>query len=399
MLADYDVRNPRISLLDEIKDELSLKPHLKESIKLAEGLKVISCYETLQTAEIAKQNSENRYARSGSFKSTVDTYSALLRLLKNREDMIPVNSDHTNMVKFDHQRDITYEKNARICGDSSWSCQGQSCFLGGRTPVSKSNVSGNAGPVPIVDNSNLEAYFKHLDISMSPTFQEYDVCIKLDKLKEILQARDPIEPRPLENKPEMEDTERTDFGQRTAVLHGMGGAGKSQIALEFAFQFSRCYTSIFWIDADNVSRTTDSAYKVAQQLIDHYTRKWRASSDYSQIANILGILGTLDDSGRIKQSDALAQSNWEIAVKAVHNWLGRKGNQRWLLLINNYDDARIDLDKLIPICEWGSVIVTTWLTELNVFGVGVEVETIGLEAGLELLLRRSEKTRKSLNVF
>ncbi|KAL7271956.1 hypothetical protein RUND412_005262 [Rhizina undulata] len=54
MLADYDVRNPRLDLLDEIKDELALEPHLEGFLKLAEGFKVVSFYERLQTAEVAK---------------------------------------------------------------------------------------------------------------------------------------------------------------------------------------------------------------------------------------------------------------------------------------------------------------------------------------------------------
>ncbi|KAL7267810.1 hypothetical protein RUND412_009588 [Rhizina undulata] len=108
MLADYDVGNPRIGLLNEIKDEFILEPYLQKFLKLAEGFKVVSFYERLQTAEVAK-NSENRYERSGNYKSTVDTDSALLRLPKNLEDKIPVNSNHTNMVKFDHKRDTTYE--------------------------------------------------------------------------------------------------------------------------------------------------------------------------------------------------------------------------------------------------------------------------------------------------
>ncbi|KAL7271104.1 hypothetical protein RUND412_006160, partial [Rhizina undulata] len=54
-LADYDVHNPRIGLLDEIEHNApGLEPELKEFMKLAEGFKVLSFYERLQTAEVTK---------------------------------------------------------------------------------------------------------------------------------------------------------------------------------------------------------------------------------------------------------------------------------------------------------------------------------------------------------
>ncbi|KAL7274021.1 hypothetical protein RUND412_003092 [Rhizina undulata] len=71
-------------------------------------------------------------------------------------------------------------------------------------------------------------------------------------------------------------------GRKTAILHGMGGVGKSQIALEYAHRdhSPHGYTSIFWIDADNGSRTNESAFEVLEQLVTHYAKKWRSSPDF-----------------------------------------------------------------------------------------------------------------------
>ncbi|KAL7269267.1 hypothetical protein RUND412_008080 [Rhizina undulata] len=106
MLED-DNRNPRIGLLDEIESELNLKPYLKEFIKLEGNFKVVSFYERLQTAEVAK-NSQNKYTRSGKFKSTLDIDSAVLHLPDRLEETIPVNAHHTNIVKFEY-KDRIYE--------------------------------------------------------------------------------------------------------------------------------------------------------------------------------------------------------------------------------------------------------------------------------------------------
>ncbi|KAL7273909.1 hypothetical protein RUND412_003218 [Rhizina undulata] len=126
MLQD-DAENPRIGLLDEIEDELDLGPNLRKFISLVEGFKpVVSFYERLQTAEVAK-DSQDRYTRSGKYKATLDTDSALLDLPEHLEEAIPVNADHTNIVKFDHKFG-TYEdvvERIRRCLDNASEMEGK----------------------------------------------------------------------------------------------------------------------------------------------------------------------------------------------------------------------------------------------------------------------------------
>ncbi|KAL7269776.1 hypothetical protein RUND412_007546 [Rhizina undulata] len=371
MLEDYDVANPRIGLLDEIKNELNLEPDLKEFLKLAEGLKVLSFYERLQTAEVAK-NSENRYTRSGNFKATLDVDSALLRLPKDLEETIPVNSDHTNMVKFDHKRDTTYEDVIERM---------QKYVERARDHVKERFRSSVSKTLPTT-------FQEFTIVAKLPFRRNPKFCGRVDILENVSQILQPLDgqAKPSVRNSEIKFVVRTTPGQKIAVLYGMGGAGKSQIALEYAFRFSDYYTSIFWIDADNVSRTADSTYKIVQQLVDHYATKWRTSPDYSEIASTLGIPGKLDDWGSLKLSDT------ETAMKAVHNWLGKKENRGWLLLVDNHDNAEEgELDRLIPVCDWGSIVITTRLPDLHRFGTCVEVEAIGAESGLELLLRSSGK--------
>ncbi|KAL7272428.1 hypothetical protein RUND412_004760 [Rhizina undulata] len=174
-------------------------------------------------------------------------------------------------------------------------------------------------------------------------------------------------------------------GRKTVILYGLGGTGKSQIALEYAHHFSHCYTSILWIDADDNSRINDSAYKIVQQLVRHYTTKGRTPPN--EIANILGIPGSIDPSGKLDESVT-------NAIEAVNIWLSESENRRWLLLVDNNNKTTLsELTKLLPTCEWGSVIVTTRLPGLRSAGEPIEVDVIGEEAGLELLLKRSGKSQ------
>ncbi|KAL7265846.1 hypothetical protein RUND412_011627, partial [Rhizina undulata] len=183
-------------------------------------------------------------------------------------------------------------------------------------------------------------------------------------------------------------------GRKTAILYGMGGVGKSQIALEYAQRdrFSHGYTSIFWIDADNSSRTNESAVVVMEQLVAHYAKKWHSSPDFAEIANSLGIPGKIDDSGR------LTQGATETALEAFHGWLRKQENRDWLLLIDNKDKVEVgDLDKLLPTCNWGSVIITSRLSNLRRYGKCIEIVGLEGETGLELILKSSGISQQSLD--
>ncbi|MFC8347353.1 FxSxx-COOH system tetratricopeptide repeat protein [Streptomyces sp. NPDC057280] len=64
------------------------------------------------------------------------------------------------------------------------------------------------------------------------------------------------------------------------VLHGLGGVGKSQIAVEYAHRFARQYDVVWWIDAEQTPRLPGAYAELADRLgltfqetgIEHYAR-------------------------------------------------------------------------------------------------------------------------------
>ncbi|OAL56144.1 putative kinesin [Pyrenochaeta sp. DS3sAY3a] len=127
-------------------------------------------------------------------------------------------------------------------------------------------------------------------------------------------------------------------GARTALV-GLGGVGKSQLAIEYAYQTRdrSAETWVLWVHASNAARFEQS---------------------YRDIADRVKIFGRKDPKADI--------------FKLVHDWLcGSK--ERWLLVLDNVDDARFLLDRpttnltdgskplreYLPHCERGSILVTT----------------------------------------
>ncbi|KAJ7734474.1 hypothetical protein B0H16DRAFT_1695868 [Mycena metata] len=126
------------------------------------------------------------------------------------------------------------------------------------------------------------------------------------------------------------------------VLHGLGGAGKTQIALKF-IQQSFPFTNTFFVDASTVE-TIETGFKNIAKL--------QRAGDSS------------DD-----------------AVK----WLVAQ-HKDWLLFFDNADDPKLDLYKFLPPCNHGNII-TSRNPELRFYGSDSAVSGMDEEDAIALLLK------------
>ncbi|KAK2749585.1 hypothetical protein FQN57_005807 [Myotisia sp. PD_48] len=146
------------------------------------------------------------------------------------------------------------------------------------------------------------------------------------------------------------------------VLTGLGGQGKTQLALKFCHSSAVCYDAVFWLDAS--SETT-------------------VKRGYENIANLLS-------------------TNWS-KVKDIPDkkrYVFRKLTSldyRWLIVFDNYDSPQAfkNITSYFP-SQWEStdskrnnlIIVTSRLTEAARLGIQVEVEALTEDESLQLLNRR-----------
>jgi len=183
----------------------------------------------------------------------------------------------------------------------------------------------------------------------------------------------------LENlKQEVEEGKHT---QNTIALYGTGGMGKTQLALEYIHQHYKEYASVFWINAASDQTTILGFTQIMQRLIKHHAQ---LSADYAHIGRLLGMSGKLDSSGCF----AVAQpSEVQHVVDAVKEWFAMPENSNWLLVFDNLDDSdTVDIAEYLPVCNHGTVIITSRRRDLQQGRRGFEVQQMQPMEAIRLLL-------------
>ncbi|KAK0705669.1 hypothetical protein B0H67DRAFT_649977 [Lasiosphaeris hirsuta] len=144
------------------------------------------------------------------------------------------------------------------------------------------------------------------------------------------------------------------------VLQGMGGLGKSQIALEYMFRNPETYSAIFWVDATDQSTICDSGRQILQMLIAHYSTKHRGENLFTDVATDLGI------PGQIMRGCELGEDVAKAPWPSIHR--------------RSQDACATPL----PACDHGHVIVTSRIAVAE-FKL---IEVLGMDkvSGLRLLL-------------
>lgn len=150
--------------------------------------------------------------------------------------------------------------------------------------------------------------------------------------------------------------------QRRLMLGGLGGIGKTQLAIAYARRYQASYTSIFWLNATTKSTLKGSIGAIAQQVLTK------------------SVLDALDEKGTLPE---------------VFRWLSDLRNVQWLLIFDNYDDPDLFLiGEYMPNASHGSIIVTTRLPDLV---QGQQIPYIRLspirnvDESLEILQTRSQR--------
>lgn len=177
------------------------------------------------------------------------------------------------------------------------------------------------------------------------------------------------------------------------VLIGTGGVGKTQLARQYAYQYSSLYTSVSWISGMSLETAYEGFREIAQRVVRHYAAENKGTTPpYTNLAQHLGMPGLIDGEGHISP-DHVHRS---LVVEAVKSWLAAPQNVDWLLIFDNVDDLdSFDIGEFLPTTVAnGNILITTRRRECTRFGMELELKVM-VEAESIELLRRSYQRKQA----
>jgi tetratricopeptide (TPR) repeat protein len=144
------------------------------------------------------------------------------------------------------------------------------------------------------------------------------------------------------------------------AIKGLGGIGKTQIAIEYAYRSRDCerYTHTLWVNAASKESLQANFVELAK-LIPAFNMKDKEKEDPHKL------------------------------VEAIKHWL-EQCQQPWLLIFDNADDITLIRDYL-PQTGNGNILLTTRADAVGALATSVEVVTMGFIEGIQLLLRRAQR--------
>ncbi|KAF7333616.1 FabD/lysophospholipase-like protein [Mycena sanguinolenta] len=134
--------------------------------------------------------------------------------------------------------------------------------------------------------------------------------------------------------------------QKRYVLYGLGGAGKTQIALKFIEDWTK-FTDPLFVDASSTNTIETGLTNIA----------------------------VTNQAGKSSQDGLM--------------WLARE-HEDWLLFLDNADDPEINLNKFFPKCNHGNIIITTQNYSARIHGAHSEVSNMEELDAVTLLLKSAQ---------
>ncbi|KAL2431948.1 hypothetical protein ABEF95_004385 [Exophiala dermatitidis] len=157
----------------------------------------------------------------------------------------------------------------------------------------------------------------------------------------------------------------SEIGPQSVTLHGLGGIGKTQIALEYCFRYTSKYSAVLWVSAES-------------EIV--------IANSYSDIARKLGVGG----------NEKTARGR----IEAVKDWL--EANADWLLILDNADSVDL-VRNYWPSTQVGSIVVTTQnLDFIDLTTRDITIDQLKEDEGADLVLknlRRDDSERPSAKLL
>ncbi|KAI9889394.1 MAG: hypothetical protein M1814_005330 [Vezdaea aestivalis] len=318
--------------------------------------RIITFFETTKSKTARWDTEHNKISLDGPLKLLVRPESAKSGRGQERyEDHIGIRGDHSSMVKFRQNDRADYQ----VVKDKLQELVEQAEDAIRLRLDSQTAELGSALPK---NNDPYKVPFSLKGLPLVPKFIARNE--EMDELKSALLP----EPSQL--------TRRKVF-----VLHGLGGSGKTQLAIEFARAVKYIFSSIFWLNGESIKGIRQSFVEVAQKLPR----------------------GQIPDSYR-KLSQGFTEKVDEI-ISCVLAWFSQDKNNQWLLIYDNVDrdnspeandPMSFNIEEFFPKADHGSILITSRLRKLGQYGDDRNIGRMSESQGVGILNSRIGRSIEGL---
>ena len=157
---------------------------------------------------------------------------------------------------------------------------------------------------------------------------------------------------------------------RACVVHGMGGMGKTQVALEYVYRYRKQYTAIFWISAGTSAEISQTFSSLARRLC---LPGYNSMTPSKHAEAVMSWLKT--------------RSMHHFGPQRYDGWLTRPEGKQWLLVFDNAEKSE-DVKPYWPNCKHGTILLTSQKRDLShLAGPDIQLEPLDAKDGGTLLLK------------
>jgi hypothetical protein len=181
---------------------------------------------------------------------------------------------------------------------------------------------------------------------------------------------------------QLHDILGTGSERRTAVIHGLGGMGKTQLAVAYAKRHRDKYSAVFWVNARDEASLKQGFLWMAERILSAYP-------------------------SLIYIKKAVEAQDLNKAIQAVKRWFDSPENNNWLIIYDNYDNPMLggneadadgdsafegyDIRPFFPSVYHGATLITSRSSRVELGHRVLLKKLKSIEHGLEILSHTSQR--------